>query len=116
MRVDEGKLAFARKLRREMTDEERVLWSYLRNRQFLGLKFRRQVPVGPYVVDFLCESAKLVVELDGWQHGEREAYDVRRTGYLKTQGYRVVRYNNAEVRNMDELLNHLARLIQEPEP
>ena len=116
MRVDEGKLAFARKLRREMTDEERVLWSYLRNRQFLGLKFRRQVPVGPYVADFLCESAKLVVELDGWQHGEREAYDVRRTDDLKTQGYHVVRYDNSEIRRMDDLLDHLARSIQELHP
>ncbi|HUJ03471.1 MAG TPA: DUF559 domain-containing protein, partial [Rhizomicrobium sp.] len=63
---------FARKLRREQTDFERKIWYALRNRRFAGFKFRRQQPMGPYVVDFVCFEEKLVIELDGGQHGMPE--------------------------------------------
>ena len=76
---------FARKLRREQTDVERKLWFALRGRQFAGFKFRRQQPIGPYIADFVCFEARLVVELDGGQHGsDRGAvYDDKRTEFLK---------------------------------
>ena len=74
-----------------MTDAERRLWSRLRDRRLGGHKFRRQVPIGPYVVDFACAAAKLVVEADGAQHLEETSRDAERTCYLAKLGYRVVR-------------------------
>ena len=87
----------ARRLRREATVPERMLWGLLRNRRLLGLKFRRQVPIGPYVVDYLCEQEKLVVELDGMSHMGRQAEDDRRSAYLSDQGLRVARVTNDQV-------------------
>ena len=89
----------ARALRREATDAERLLWSLLRNRQFLGLKFRRQHPLRGYVLDFYCHEAKLGIELDGGQHAEPEqaARDAQRTRDLEEHGIRVVRFWNHEV-------------------
>ena len=72
----------ARKLRKTSTVTEIKLWQYLRDRRFMGLKFRRQFPVGPYVVDFVCLSHKLVIELDGGQHAEQLDYDNQRTEYI----------------------------------
>jgi len=90
-------LSKARKLRREMTEAERKLWSLLRAHR-LGLHFRRQAPIGPYVVDFLCLEAKLVLELDGGQHYEKEGItkDVKRDAYLAGQGLTVLRFSNRE--------------------
>ncbi|MET7143762.1 endonuclease domain-containing protein [Xanthomonas sp. PPL139] len=85
----------ARGLRRDMTDAERKLWRHLRNGGLLGLKFRRQHPMPPYVVDFYCEALKLVVELDGSQH--LEAADAERTRYLQSQGMYVLRFWNNDV-------------------
>jgi very-short-patch-repair endonuclease len=84
----------ARALRAAQTEVEGRLWQRLRNRQLNGAKFRRQSPIGSYIGDFFCLQARLVVELDGSQHGEereRQA-DERRTEYLKSQGYRVLRF------------------------
>jgi very-short-patch-repair endonuclease len=92
-----GKTAFARKLRADETEEEYFLWSDLRNRRLNGYKFARQIPLGPYVVDFLCREKRLVVELDGGQHGE-SGHDCRRTTWLNKQGYSVIRFWNNEVR------------------
>ncbi len=90
---DDRTLTRARKLRRGMSDEERVLWMLLRDRRFADFKFRRQVPLGDYVVDFVCFDAKLVLELDGSQHAEPEqaAFDARRTRVLEAAGFRVAR-------------------------
>lgn len=76
-----------------MGEEERILWVLLRNRRFADYKFRRQVPLGDFVVDFACLGRRLVVELDGAQHAEPEqaAFDARRTRYLEAAGFRVVR-------------------------
>jgi len=93
------KTAFARTLRGSTTEAENRLWYFLRDRRFSGAKFRRQVPIGPYVVDFLCVSASLVVEADGGQHAERIAHDEARTNYLASQGYRVIRFWNNDVMN-----------------
>ncbi len=78
-------------LRNGMTDAERRLWSRLRGEQ-LGVKFRRQHPLGTYVLDFACLSPRLVVEVDGSQHLDQVAYDVRRTAWLEEQGYVVLRF------------------------
>ncbi|HEX7599855.1 MAG TPA: endonuclease domain-containing protein, partial [Polyangia bacterium] len=89
-------LARRRALRGRATDAERLLWRLLRMRQFLGLKFRRQHPLGRYIVDFYCAERRLAVELDGGQHFtvEGQAYDRRRTAYLAALGIRVVRFTS----------------------
>ena len=83
-RISEVSTARARELRANMTDVERWLWSQLRSRQFGSYKFRRQQPIGPYVVDFVCFEKKVVIELDGGQHNEAEqaSYDSARTEWL----------------------------------
>ena len=87
----------ARNLRKNQTEAEKLLWSSLRNRQIAGCKFRRQWPIGPYIVDFACLSRKLLIELDGGQHSEAIAYDEARTKFLEAQGYRVIRFWNNEM-------------------
>ncbi|MFA5961164.1 MAG: DUF559 domain-containing protein [Parcubacteria group bacterium] len=87
----------SRKLRKESTPQEIILWSRIKNRQFKNLKFRRQYQIGKYIVDFICEEKKLIIELDGWQHSEQEEYDLERTKYLERQGYRVLRVWNGEI-------------------
>jgi very-short-patch-repair endonuclease len=84
---DPTQLNRARKLRREDTDAEARLWNALRARRLGGWKWRRQVPKGSYIVDFLCPEAALVVELDGGHHAEQVDYDARRTAYLETSAF-----------------------------
>ena len=97
LKYPKSTLSRARKLRRNMTEAERKLWRLLRNNQ-LGVHFRRQVPLGPYVLDFLCLPAKLVVELDGSQHYHKTglAFDSKRGAYLRAKGLKVFRFNNRE--------------------
>ena len=83
----------ARALRREMTDSERKLWSGLRSEQ-LGVKFRRQHPLGNYIADFVCLDPKLIIELDGSQHQAQEGYDARRDAFLRAQGFDVLRFGS----------------------
>src|SRR3546814_13485078 len=78
-----------------MTDAEREIWHHLRNRALMGHKFRRQYPVGPYIVDFACPARRLVVELDGGQHDE--AVDAARTRYLERCGHRILRFWNNDI-------------------
>lgn len=80
-----------------MTEPERALWQDLRRGKIPGTRFRRQVPIGPYIADFACLRTKLVVELDGSQHVERAHYDDKRSAFLKAQGFRVLRFWNALV-------------------
>jgi very-short-patch-repair endonuclease len=89
----------ARSLRKHGTPAERRLWSALRDRRLLGLRFRRQHPVGPYYADFACCELKIIVEADGAHHHEarQKSYDQRRTRYLEAQGYVVIRFNNASI-------------------
>jgi len=89
----------SRRLRRDMTDAERRLWEHLRKHQIEGCKFRRQHPIGRYVLDFVCLEARLVIEVDGRQHGERVKEDRLRTKWLEAHGFRVVRFWNHEVLN-----------------
>jgi very-short-patch-repair endonuclease len=87
----------AKELRANMTDAEQRLWYYLRACRFHGRKFRRQVPLGHYVVDFLCEEARIIVEIDGGQHAEGIERDARRTEWLEARGYAVIRFWNHDV-------------------
>lgn len=89
--------SLVRQLRANMTDAERVLWYHLRARRFLGIKFRCQVPLGPYIVDFLAYCPKLVIEVDGGQHQLQRAKDRQRDRWLQDQGFRVLRFWNDEV-------------------
>ena len=90
----DDRLARRRQLRREASDAEAALWSHLRAHRFAGFKFRRQHPVGPFILDFFCAARSLAIELDGGQHfeDERQAYDARRTRYIAARGIRVVRF------------------------
>ncbi len=100
-------LSRARSLRRTMTEAERVIWTKLRGRRFAQFKFRRQVPLGPFIVDFLCFERTLVIELDGGQHVRRKHYDEERSRWLQEQGYRVVRIWNHHVWTESEAVEEL---------
>ena len=91
--------ANAKALRRSMTDAERRIWYHVRAHRFQNFSFRRQVPIGPYIVDFVCHSGKVIVELDGGQHFEADhlAKDARRDAYLAALGFRVMRFSNIDV-------------------
>ncbi len=92
----------ARELRKNPTNSETRLWWHLRSKQLGGFRFRRQQAMGPYIVDFFCPEARLVVEVDGGQHAWNEAEDAARTDWLERRGYRVLRFwNNAVIENID---------------
>ena len=100
----------AKLLRTNATLPEQKLWLYLRKSQLNGLKFRRQQPVGKYIVDFLCCSKKIIIELDGGHHNEQKniEYDTDRDFFLTNEGYRVIRiWNNDIMNNIDEVMNYL---------
>ena len=89
----------ARELRGRMTEAESLLWLQFKGRRFQGLKFRRQRPLGPYILDFVCLEAGLVIEIDGGQHSDQQAYDLARTALIESQGLTVIRFWNHEVMN-----------------
>jgi very-short-patch-repair endonuclease len=103
MQAPEATVELARRLRREMTPPEARLWMALRKRAAGGLRFRRQHPIGPYVLDFYCDSAKLAVEVDGFAHvtGDHPERDARRDEWLSLRGIRTLRIDARDVR--DEL-------------
>jgi len=87
----------SRQLRRNMTDAERLLWRALRKEQAGGYKFRRQHPLGRFILDFVCLDTKLIIEVDGGQHSEQAEYDQARAIWLEEQGFRVLRFWNNDV-------------------
>lgn len=91
------KIAQARRLRRDQTLAEKTFWTIVRNRRLGGYRFLRQTPIDRYIADFVCEAGKLIVELDGPVHDEREDYDTRRTEALELYGYTVLRLRNEQV-------------------
>ena len=98
----------AKQLRTHQTDAEDLLWQTLRAKRLEGLKFRRQVPIGSFIVDFFCPEHRLVVELDGSQHGETAAYDERRSAWLRDRGYKVVRFwNDDALRDLGGVCRHI---------
>lgn len=104
----------AHELRMQQTSMEGVLWQQLRNRNVNGLKFRRQHPIGGYIVDFVCLKDKLIIEVDGDSHAEQEAYDAVRTQYLEGRGFRVVRFTNDEVRySLDAVIEKIVTICLE---
>ncbi|CAD5358333.1 Endonuclease domain-containing protein [Enterobacter cancerogenus] len=112
---------YAKQLRRELTSEERHLWYLLRGRRFSRYKFRRQHPVGHYILDFACCEARLAVELDGGQHDESQNYDEQRSLWLTQKGWHVIRFWNNELWNNEEavletILETLQALLPSPRP
>lgn len=106
-------------LRSHQTSEENRLWYLLRAKRFYGYKFRRQMPVGPYIVDFACFRERLIIELDGGQHADNVDNDNKRTAYLNSRGWRVLRFWNNELRMNEEavLMSIIAHLTSElPSP
>ena len=108
---------FARNLRKALTSAEDTLWQALRNKRFQGLKFRRQVPLLNYTVDFLCLERRLIVELDGKQHEWFSEYDKRRTDEIERHGFVIVRVTNHDVMNdLDLVLARIADAVSSPAP
>ncbi|MCX5496109.1 endonuclease domain-containing protein [Kaistia dalseonensis] len=110
---------FAKSMRKAMTEAELHLWMHLRRQRLRGFKFRRQVPIGPFIVDFFCAELRLIVEIDGGQHFDDEAVaaDARRTAWLQAQGYQVLRFTNRDVvQNMDGVWAVLAELARQRRP
>ncbi|MEM6459556.1 MAG: DUF559 domain-containing protein [Planctomycetota bacterium] len=106
-----GSTPRARRLRRSSTVPERILWGSLRRKQFRGLKFRRQAPIGRYVADFFCAEARLVIELDGESHVGRGVKDKARTAELEASGLKVIRFGNDDVlRHLDAVLMSIDRV------
>lgn len=105
----------AKSLRRNATDAERILWSALRAHRLRGSSFRRQVPIGSYIADFVCHTAKLVIEIDGGQHfsTEGERHDARRSTYFASKGFRVLRFSNLDIMtNRDGVIEAIASQIK----
>jgi very-short-patch-repair endonuclease len=102
----------ARKLRREQTVAENILWRHLRGRRLCNIKFRRQFPIGPYFSDFCSIERRLIIEVDGGQHADRSADDEVRTTYLTSRGYRVIRFWNDQVlASADQVLADIEKFL-----
>jgi very-short-patch-repair endonuclease len=108
--------AKARALRNNATDAERALWHAISARKISGVRFNRQVPIGPFICDFVARSIRLVIEVDGGQHND--AVDAERTRYIEAQGFRVIRFwNNDVLGNLDGVIEEIARVIADmPSP
>jgi very-short-patch-repair endonuclease len=110
--------SLARHLRQQATDAERMLWSHLRAHRMSGYKFRRQVVIEPYIVDFVCLETRLIVEADGGHHLEQGDEDLQRSEYLESLGYKVIRFWNHEILgDIDIVLERIhSYLIEAPSP
>ena len=107
----------ARELRHSLTNVERLLWRRLRLSNADGHKFRRQHPIGPYFADFACIERRLVVELDGSQHGQNAARDQERDAWLRSQGWRVLRFwNNEVIEQLDAVLDAIFAALGDDPP
>ncbi len=105
----------ARKLRKNMTDAETKLWQLIRKRQVLGFKFRKQAPIGPFIADLVCFEKKLIIEIDGGQHKDRKTYDEKRTQWLVSQGFEVIRFwNNDVLKDSENVLQAIFRRLALP--
>ncbi|RJR31632.1 endonuclease domain-containing protein [Candidatus Parcubacteria bacterium] len=106
-------IPLARNLRKKQTPEELKLWSILRHRNFIHLKFRRQYPIGNYIADFCCFEKKLIIELDGGGHAgiHQEEKDKLKDDYLKSKGYKIIRVWNNELDNIDGLLEKINDIV-----
>jgi very-short-patch-repair endonuclease len=109
--VPPDKLAFAKRLRREMTPAERRLWKALRGNALDGFHFRRQQVIEGYVADFYCDAGKLVVELDGGAHQERWQYDESRDKAISSMGIRVLRISNDAILDVEAVIEHIRQAL-----
>jgi len=109
----------AQLLRQKQTEAEKLLWTHLRNRNLLKQKFRRQHPIGKYIVDFCCLEKRLIIEVDGGQHndGNQIRYDNARTEYLESLGFIVLRFwNNQILGETEQVLNEIVSVLERPHP
>ena len=114
---DKRLVAFAKSMRREMTEPEKLLWHQLRAKRFEGTKFRRQNVVGKYIADFYSRSAMLIIEVDGDTHAFNHEYDIVRESFLRALGFNVIRFTNAEVMaNMEGVLTIIGMSLTPPLP
>ena len=105
----------AKALRSRQTEAEQRLWYHLRAHRFLGLKFKRQKPLGRYIVDFVCLEQRLIIEIDGGQHSEQLRYDQRRDTWLRSQGYTVLRFwNNDVMQQLGSVLEKIRCALPSP--
>ena len=114
-----GKTQASRQLRANVSDPEQKLWKFLRQKQLGGLRFRRQYPIGPYFTDFVYLPARLVIEVDGSQHGEDKhaAQDARRTAWLVRNDFRVIRFGTYEVMtNINAVIDGIEAALRDPLP
>jgi very-short-patch-repair endonuclease len=111
--IHTNKIFYTRRkeLRNNLTHQEIILWIQLKNKN-MGYKFQRQHSIGPYIVDFYCAQKKLIIELDGSQHLDKEEYDRERTLFLQSLGFKVLRFWNSEVdENLDEALGEIRQFL-----
>ena len=114
MKKNKEHVSFARELRQQHTNAERALWMKLRNRELEGVKFRRQQPIGPYIVDFVSLQRRLIIEIDGGQHNEEreKERDEERTMSLEERGYRIMRFwNNEVMTNPEGVLERIREVL-----
>ena len=110
-------ITIAKTLRKRLTDAEHVLWKHLRSKQFGGLKFRRQQPIGSYIVDFVCFERRIVIEVDGGGHAFEKVKDNERDRWLRGEGFKVLRFwNNEVLQNIDGVLEVIEGHILSPSP
>ncbi len=114
---DKRLVEFAKSMRREMMEPEKLLWHQLRAKRFEGTKFRRQNVVGKYIADFYSRSAMLIIEVDGDTHAFNHEYDIVRESFLRALGFNVIRFTNAEVMaNMEGVLTIIGMSLTPPLP
>ena len=110
-------VSFAKDLRKNSTDTERSLWKHLRAKRFEGFKFRRQEPVGHYIVDFVCFESRVIIECDGGQHGLQTERDQERDRWFEEQGYRVLRFwDNEVLKNPEGVLEAIFNACRDHPP
>ncbi|HSE11949.1 MAG TPA: DUF559 domain-containing protein [Rudaea sp.] len=116
--MKERLLKFAKGMRRQPTNAEAVIWSALRGARLQGFKFKRQQPIGAYIVDFVCFERSLVIEIDGGQHADDVSEDQVRSNWLQSQGFGVLRFwNNEVIERKDDVLESIVRALREyPSP
>ena len=114
--VGKGLVFLSRELRKNHTNAERMLWNHLRGKQVAGYKFRRQQPIGRYIVDFVCFDRKIVIEVDGWQHLDNPE-DWERDDWLNGEGFKVLRFwNNEVLLNVRGVLEQIRNHLCSPHP
>jgi very-short-patch-repair endonuclease len=117
MRTSKSLQRFARNLRADSTDAEQCLWYHLRSRRMRALKFRRQRPIGPYIVDFVCLESRVIIEVDGGQHQEQTQSDRSRDALLCARGFLVLRFwDNDVLRQTEAVLERIWTVTQTPRP